>query len=96
MLEVIISEPNRYAEQVISSKGELPTHSRLRSWSPSDVSEMKAYLAMTIAMGLCRQASIQDYWLTHTGPLDLHRSCADTVSNCWHLSVIFLTMMVSY
>lgn len=62
ILEMIVRETNRYADECIGSKEPLPLHSRLKAWKPTDISEIKTFLALQIAMGLCKHSSIKDYW----------------------------------
>ncbi|XP_022802105.1 piggyBac transposable element-derived protein 4-like [Stylophora pistillata] len=63
----IASQTNKYATETIASlqrRGRLPQHSRFRNWPEDGVTagEIKAFLAMIIAMGLVNQENIQDYW----------------------------------
>ena len=48
------------------SRDRLPQHSQFRNWPENGMTsgEMKAFLAMIIAMGLVNQENIQDYWST--------------------------------
>lgn len=60
---LIAEETNRYAQQCISSM-QLKPHSRFLEWSDVSVSEMKAFLALHLSMGLVEKAEIEDYWGT--------------------------------
>lgn len=68
LLDLIVEETNRYAEHCIrvksseSQDGKLPPSSRLRAWTPTNITEVKAFLAIQISMGLCRQPTVEDYW----------------------------------
>ncbi|XP_033729312.1 piggyBac transposable element-derived protein 4-like [Pecten maximus] len=62
ILEMIVEETNRYAATYIQTHTDLPSHSRYRKWTDTTVGEMKAFIGMTIAMGLVQQMDIQDYW----------------------------------
>lgn len=64
IFEGITEETNRYAAQYLEMHPNLPDHSRLKKWTPTTDGEIKAFLGMTIAMGLVRQLNIQDYWST--------------------------------
>lgn len=72
VFELMANETNRYADQFFDSGAELLPNSRLRKWidNPTNASEMKAMVALHIAMGLCKKPSTKDYWqefwLTHT------------------------------
>ena len=59
-------QTNKYARGTIGERDRLPQNSRFRSWPQDGVTpgEMKAFLAMIIAMGLVNQENIQDYWST--------------------------------
>ena len=57
----IALETNRYADQVLETK-ELGPKSRFRQWSNTDADEVKAFLGLRIAMGLCAKPTMEDYW----------------------------------
>ena len=61
LYEQIATEINCYAASVLQDKV-LGPKSRLRSWKDTDVNEVKAFLALRIAMGLCSKPSLEDYW----------------------------------
>ena len=44
--DLLVDETNRYAEQTISD------HERQSTWTPTDVHEMRAFVALLIAMGI--------------------------------------------
>ena len=69
LFDEIASQTNKYARETIASlqrRDRLPQHSRFRNWPEDGVTsgEMKAFLAVKIAMGLVNQENIQDYWST--------------------------------
>ena len=67
--ELISTETNRYASQFLENNQQLPQYSRFQKWKETNVAEVKAYIALQIAMGLCQKNEIEDYWgtfwLTH-------------------------------
>ena len=69
LFEEMARQTNKYARETIASLREgdrLPKNSRFRSWPQDGVTpgEMKAFLAMTIVMGLVNKENIKDYWST--------------------------------
>lgn len=69
LFEDIARQTNKYARETLAylrGRDNLPPNSRFRSWPENGVTsgEIKAFLAMTIAMGLVNQENIQDYWST--------------------------------
>ena len=68
--ELISVETNRYALQYLDDPADLPPSSRLLSWIDTSKTEMKAFVALQIAMGLCQKPTIRSYWnefwLTYT------------------------------
>ena len=69
LLEYITRQTNKYARETIASlqgRGRLPLNLRFKTWPEDGVTagDIKAFLAMIIAMGLVNQENIQDYWST--------------------------------
>ena len=69
LLEYITRQTNKYAGETIASlreSGRLSLNSRFKTWPEDGVTagNIKAFLAMIIAMGLVNQENIQDYWST--------------------------------
>ena len=68
--ELISVETNRYAMQYLDDKADPPPRSRFLSWIDTSKAEIKAFIALQIAMGLCQKPSIRSYWnkfwLTYT------------------------------
>ena len=60
MWDLLVVETNRYAAQSRSSQ----TSSRPRPWHDVTKEEMKAFVGMLMAMGICRLPRIEDYWCT--------------------------------
>ncbi len=58
---LITNETNRYAHQFLNSQ-QLKPNSRFHAWYDVSVSEMKAFLALHLCMGLVEKAEIEDYW----------------------------------
>lgn len=63
VINVIVLETNRYAEQQLAAKG-LKRESRMKKWTPTNSDEMKKFLGLLIWMGLVRLGSIPSYWST--------------------------------
>ena len=64
-LTLMAEETNRYAMQYLDSTCDFPQNSRFHKWHDTSVEQMKAYLALQIAMGLCQKPSLEDYWSTY-------------------------------
>ena len=68
--ELISVETNRYALQYFDDPADLRPSSRFLSWIDTSNSEIKAFVALQIAMGLCQKSTIRSYWnefwLTYT------------------------------
>lgn len=56
-LDLIALETNRYAGQYFDNTVDLPRASRLSSWYDTSPEEVKAFVALQIAMGLCQKPS---------------------------------------
>lgn len=68
--ELIATETNRYAMQHFDSSCDLSPNSRFQKWKDTSKDEIKAFVALQIAMGLNQKPSIRSYWgkfwLTYT------------------------------
>lgn len=68
--ELISVETNRYAMQYLDDTADPPPRSHFLSWIDTSKAEIKAFIALQIAMGLCQKPSIRSYWnkfwLTYT------------------------------
>ena len=60
-------ETNRYAASYFEKnpREQLPQKGRLVSWKEVSADEVKAFIAMTFAMGLIDMDDLKDYWSTH-------------------------------
>lgn len=58
---LVTNETNRYAQKVLSTK-QLKPQSRFHKWYDVSVSEMKAFLALHLCMGLVEKPETEDYW----------------------------------
>ena len=56
------TETNRYADQFRANNPDRSQHSRFNAWEETNISDMKAYVALQIAMGLCQKHELADYW----------------------------------
>ena len=63
ILEHIVIETNRYAEQFIE-RNELRRRSRVKQWCPTNIAEMKIFFGLTFLMGIIQKPTIQSYWST--------------------------------
>ncbi|XP_054747936.1 piggyBac transposable element-derived protein 4-like [Anastrepha obliqua] len=61
VIEVIVSETNKYAEEYVN-KGALTRFSRKKNWIPTTDFEMKNFLGLLLWMGLVKVGSLKDYW----------------------------------
>ncbi|XP_015768026.1 PREDICTED: piggyBac transposable element-derived protein 5-like [Acropora digitifera] len=69
LFDEIKSQTNKYARETIKSlqrRDRLAQTSRFRSWPENGETsgEIKAFLALIVAMGLVNQEDIRDYWST--------------------------------
>ena len=59
----IVEETNRYAEQFMAANI-LKPFSRARQWRPTDRTEIKAFFAIHLLMGLNKKSTLASYWTT--------------------------------
>ncbi len=67
VIQTLVTETNRYADQYFREKGghqNLPPHSRARSWKDVDANDMKAFIGLTLLMGMIQLPSYDLYWST--------------------------------
>lgn len=64
LFETMVDNTNLYAEQFFQSQSEFSQYSRFRNWVPTTVSEIEAYVALQIAMGINNKPELEDYWGT--------------------------------
>jgi len=68
VIDVLVTETNRYYEQFINSKGgkeNLTKACRARSWNDVTNDEIRAFLAILLYMGLVKLPNYNMYWSTH-------------------------------
>ena len=65
VIELMVTETNRYADQAKAKQGENATaHSRISQWKPTTVEEIKAFIALILVIGLTERSSFTLYWTT--------------------------------
>ena len=64
VMENILGETNRYAQQYIRANPNLPRYSSVRSWVPLDIFELKQFLGLTLLMGIVKKPAVSDFWST--------------------------------
>lgn len=65
LVETIVQNTNLHAEQFFQSRSEFSQYSRYKNWVPTTKSEMQAYIALQIAMGINNKPELEDYWGTY-------------------------------
>ena len=60
--DFIAEETNRYAMQYLDTTIDFPANSRFWVWCNTTSNEIKAFVALQIAMGLCKKHVVEDYW----------------------------------
>ncbi|KAF2885917.1 hypothetical protein ILUMI_20256 [Ignelater luminosus] len=60
-LEMIVQESNDYAESIFMRAG-VSEYSRITSWKPLTVGEMKVFLGLLFHMGTLKAVRMTDYW----------------------------------
>lgn len=60
VLELIVRETNKYAEKKIQQKPQLR-----KTWTNTDVDEVKKYIGFLFWMGLCKYPKVNQYWSKH-------------------------------
>ncbi|PNF19106.1 hypothetical protein B7P43_G09791 [Cryptotermes secundus] len=63
---MLVQETNRYADQFLAAHQYLSQGSRIRQWHEVTVTEMKAFVAVLLEMGITRRPSIMSYWTTNS------------------------------
>ncbi len=59
----MVEETNIYAN-LLRGNCPLTARSRLRNWRDVDVPEMKAFIGLTLNMGIVKVPTLQEYWST--------------------------------
>ena len=63
VLEIVVDETNRYANQFFQSAGALPSQSRANNWKPLTLPELKIFLGLTLLTGLIgKRGHLSEYW----------------------------------
>lgn len=92
LLETMVIETNRNAQQVIAKLGKPKSKSRLSLWKPVTLSEMRKFLGIVLYMGLVRYPNIEAYWSTHPIyknnliPKIMPRNRFQSLLRFWHFS----------
>ena len=70
LLDLMVSETNKYAEQEIDRRRPLRRKSRYSLLKPVDNQEMRKFLGILLLMGIIRLPTIEHYWscLLYTSP----------------------------
>ena len=59
---LISNETNSYASQYLDTPVDLEPSSRFHAWNDTSPNEIRAFVALEIAMGLCQKPAYSDYW----------------------------------
>ena len=60
--ELMATQTTRYAEQFRADNTDRGQLARFNAWEETNISEMKAYVSLQIAMELCQKHGLADYW----------------------------------
>ena len=72
LVDLMVVETNRYAEQVRGKENTRQRHARLNAWKPVDAPAMKKFVGIFYLMGIHNFPRITDYWSKD----DLYRTYA--------------------
>ena len=61
VIDLVVIQTNRYAEQYIASHV-LPPHSSVNRWHPTDRDEMYTFLGLSVLMGIVYKPRLAMYW----------------------------------
>ena len=64
LLQDIVEQTNRYAEQCLRTVSESIPQSRMHAWKPVTVPELKTFLGLYFLTGVIRKPSLKMYWCT--------------------------------
>ena len=59
---LISNETNRYAGQYLDTPVDFEPSYRFRAWNDTSPNEIRVFVALEIAMGLCQKPAHSDYW----------------------------------
>ncbi|XP_064601226.1 piggyBac transposable element-derived protein 4-like [Liolophura sinensis] len=65
LIDMMVTETNRYAAAEINKQRPLRRHSRLNDWRDTNAVEMKKFLALLLHMGPVSLPTIEHYWSTN-------------------------------
>jgi hypothetical protein len=61
LIDILVTETNRYAQQRLSAAVLLP-HSRLHAWTDTNEDEMMEFLALILLMRVTQKPTYEVYW----------------------------------
>ena len=61
IMEIIVTETNRYAQQIVSSR-QIRRSSRMNRWKDITKEEMETFLGIILVTGLIKYPKMEDYW----------------------------------
>lgn len=64
VVDLVVTETNRYAEQKLLALGDRCPSARIRKWQPMTAKEFRIFLVLLIAMGIVTQPAMSDHWTT--------------------------------
>lgn len=66
IIDILVRETNRYANQKIAPKSRLPRilgpHFRFRNWVPVTPEEMLAFIGIVLSMRIVKKPTFESYW----------------------------------
>ena len=62
MVDNIVVETNRYAQERVTALGDRHPSSRLRKWSDTTRAEVLVFVMLLLAMGTLQQPEMTDHW----------------------------------
>ncbi len=62
----MVIKTNRYAQQM-KAQLNLPAYARIRFWTDTNADEIRAFIAIRMAMGLAPKCTIQDHFPAVSG-----------------------------
>ncbi|CAB3249469.1 unnamed protein product [Arctia plantaginis] len=93
MINKMVSETNNYARNYLrTNQLNMKRKSRMKHWTDTNLQEMKTFLAVVMAMGLCKVPLINLYWSKNNLYRNEFISSAMTrdrfllLLKCWHVS----------
>ena len=65
LVNLMVIETNRYAQQYFDANPNLPPHSRSRLWVPVSHREMEKFIGLCLLMGIVKKPQVNSYWSIH-------------------------------